>query len=523
MPARTRPRENAPRQKTSATASALCEIIPRKLMSRTSHQPTIDDPAELGASSVPPICVDLDGTLFGGDLLFESFLSSLRSDLRVAAWTARWLAKGRAELKQQLAARCSIDFARLPYNEALLEFLRCAKVAGRKLVLVTAADRALAEKVAAHLGLFDQVLASDGTLNLKGAAKRDLLAATFPHGYHYIGNGREDLPVWERAAVRSAANASKATLARLERLGAVEHHFAGKRSPTVYLRALRPHQWLKNLLIFVPLLAAHKVSDLSASTHALLAFASFSLTASAVYLLNDLWDLESDRQHRSKFARPLAAGAISIPEAAALCGLLLCASAALAFLLPLGFGITLLGYFITTCLYSFWLKRKLGLDAVVLTLLYSARLLAGGKATEIPLSFWLLCFSQFFFFSLAMLKRYSELYETCRHNREDAPGRGYVASDLHQVAMLGAASGIVASFVVAMFVNSEQVRTLYRSPNLLLLVCPLLLYWLTRVWMLAGRGQIHEDPIVFAVQDRTSIYCGICLAIIIVAAALITI
>jgi 4-hydroxybenzoate polyprenyltransferase/phosphoserine phosphatase len=489
-------------------------------MTSTPNDLTTGQPAPPPAGSAPPICVDLDGTLFGGDLLFESFLSILRSDPRVIVMSALWLGKGRAELKRQLAARCSIDFGRLPYNDALLEFLKAEKAAGRTLVLVTASDRTLAEKVAAHLGLFDQVLASDGTLNLKGAAKRDLLSATFPSGYHYIGNGAEDLPVWERASLRSAANASRSTIQRLRRLGAVEQHFAGKRSRGAYLRALRPHQWLKNLLIFVPLLAAHKVSDLSTSINALLAFASFSLTASAVYLLNDLWDLESDRQHRTKFSRPLAAGAISIPEAAALCGLLLCGATAISFALPAAFRLALLGYFATTCLYSFWLKRKLGLDTVVLTLLYSARLLAGGKATGIPLSFWLLCFSQFLFFSLAMLKRYSELYETCRSNRDDAPGRGYLADDLHQVAMLGSASGIVASFVVAMFVNSEQVRTLYRSPNLLLLACPLLLYWLTRVWILAGRGQIHEDPIVFAVKDRTSIYCGLCLAVIIIAATL---
>lgn len=484
-------------------------------------RPSDDLPNErpVTASSAPPICVDLDGTLFRGDLLFESFLSSLRTDVRSVLLSARWLRKGRAELKRQLAARATIDFTRLPYNRALVEFLRAEKAAGRTLVLATAADRALAEQVAAHLGLFDQVLASDGVSNLKGAAKRDLLLQAFPDGYHYIGNGTEDLPVWEKASRRSVANASASTMRRLRQLGAIEHEFAGRRSRSAYFHALRPHQWLKNLLIFVPLLAAHRVSDLAASTNALLAFASFSLTASGVYVLNDLWDLENDRQHRTKFARPLASGAISIPEGFALCGLLLVAAGLTSFALPEAFRLTLLGYFSTTCLYSFWLKRKLGLDAVVLTLLYSARLLAGGTATGIELSFWLLCFSQFFFFSLAMVKRYSELYETCRENREDAPGRGYRADDLHQVAMLGSASGIVASFVVAMFVNSEQVRTLYRSPNLLLLICPLLLYWLTRVWILAGRGKIHEDPIVFAVKDRTSIYCGICMAIIIIAAS----
>ncbi len=495
-------------------------------MSPTSNDPTLDEPAGTTPppAGAPPICVDLDGTLFGGDLLFESFLSMLRSDPRMLALSVRWLLQGRAELKKQLAARCVIDFARLPYNDALLEFLRAEKAAGRTLVLATASDRVLAEKVAAHLGLFDQVLASDGTLNLKGAAKRDLLSTTFAAtGYHYIGNGREDLPVWEKASLRSAANASRSTIARLRKLGAIEHQFAGRRSPRAYLRALRPHQWLKNLLIFIPLLAAHQVSDLSASGHALLAFATFSLTASAVYLLNDLWDLESDRQHRTKSSRPLAAGSVSIPEAIALSGLLLVSAAALSCALPRGFQLTLLGYFATTCLYSFWIKRKLGLDAVVLTILYSARLLAGGKATGIPLSFWLLCFSQFFFFSLAMVKRYSELFDACQKNRGDAPGRGYRAIDLHQVSMLGSASGIVASFVVAMFVNSEQVRILYRSPHLLLLICPLLLYWLTRVWILAGRGHIHEDPIIFAVKDRTSIYCGICMAIILIAASMVTI
>lgn len=294
--------------------------------------------------------------------------------------------------------------------------------------------------------------------------------------------------------------------------------FGGRAS--VLLRALRAHQWVKNLLVFVPLLMAHRVFDVGALRAAALAFAAWSLCASGVYLLNDLLDLAADRAHPTKRARPLAAGAISRRTVYFLAPALVLAGLAAAFLLlPAGFGLMLALYLALTTIYSAWLKRLALVDVMVLAGLYTLRVLSGGYATGVPVSPWLLAFSMFLFLSLAFVKRYTEL----RANGGGAgfSRRGYTRDDMELLKSFGAASGYLSVLVLALYINqSREVTQLYRRPELLWLAGPCLLYWVTRVWLLAHRGELHEDPVVFTVRDPASYLVGALIAALIVAASL---
>ena len=378
------------------------------------------------------------------------------------------------------------------------------------LVLATASNIKYANEIAGYLKLFNAVIASSPVINMEGQNKRRELDRAFAStGYAYIGNSRQDLPVWEGASSRLIANASKSLVEHLGRMGAVEHVFANRRSPLDLLRAIRIHQWVKNILVFVPVISAHKVTQLDSLWRSAAAFVIFSLVASSVYLLNDLADLNHDRRHPRKRNRPLAAGIVGIPTGAFLIVTFLALSMLLSVALPPAFQGTLLFYFVMTFLYSFWLKQIAAMDVIVLTGLYTVRFVAGGAASSIPLSVWLLTFSGFLFLSLALIKRYTELREAEESDRGNPSGRGYHLVDTPQIATLGIASGTVSVLVVALYVSSPQVQVLYRSPALLLLLCPVLFYWLMRVWLLAGRKLIHDDPIVFTVKDRVSYYLGI--------------
>lgn len=458
-----------------------------------------------------PLCVDLDGTLVRTDVLWESVALLLKRRPLDVLLLPFWLLRGRAYLKRQIAARTELDPTHLPYHPEFIEFLRVERGKGREIILATAADDGPAQRVAKHVGLFHSVVASNGSTNLRGSNKGRVLAERYgKRGFDYAGNSTVDYAVWREARQAIVVNAGEGVrreAGRLAEIGRVFHPRHGSWAAAV--RELRPHQWVKNLIIFVPLITSHRFVESRLVIEALLAFAAFSLCASGVYVLNDVLDLEADRQHATKKRRPLASGDLPLSAGLVMIPTLFGAGAAMAAFLPWGFAAVLAVYVLLTTSYSWRLKQIALLDVFVLAALYTIRLIAGHEATKIEYSFWLLAFSMFIFLSLALLKRYTELVALRLQNKHGSKGRGYVAGDLELVAMLGIGSGFLAVMVMALYVRSpEDAGQLYKYPMVLLLMCPLLMFWVSRVWLLAHRGQMHDDPVVFALKDKVSYLIG---------------
>ncbi|WP_206107806.1 UbiA family prenyltransferase [Paludisphaera rhizosphaerae] len=462
-----------------------------------------------------PLCVDLDGTLIASDMLWESLFDVAKKRPSDLMKLPTWFVDGRAMLKRRLADRSDVDVTLLPYRADVLEFLRRERARGRRVVLATAADERIANEIAEHLEVFDEVIASDGQRNLKGRAKREVLEARFgAGGFDYIGDSTSDCEVWSSAADALVVGGRLVRRCRgIVREPAMVFETQSRIRPLI--RAMRPHQWAKNVLLFVVPLVAHAF-DVATWMAAAVAFVCFSLTASSVYILNDLLDLEADRRHVRKRLRPFASGAASIPAGVAVSLASLAAAAALAATLPPAFGGLLLLYLVLTTLYSTVFKRRLMIDVVCLAGLYTLRIVAGGAAVSIVPSHWLLAFSMFFFLSLAFAKRYSEL-SRCRVAGR-LPGRGYGLEDLDLIRSLGPTSSYVCVLVFAMYLNSPDVHSHYRRPEILWLMSPVLLYWLSRLWFLACRKQLDEDPVLFALHDRISRVCGVIMAILFAAA-----
>jgi len=459
----------------------------------------------------PPLVVDLDGTLIRSDLLHESALQLLRQAPWALLQMPLWLLRGKAVLKHRIAERTAIDAAALPYDEAFLGWLREQRAAGRRLVLCTASDQRLAQQVATHVGLFDEVMASDGRLNLAGQAKAAALIERFGRGgFDYAGNSGADLSVWPAARSAVVVNASPAVAAAAARTDTpVERTFEPPRvGLATWLRAIRVHQWLKNLLVLLPMAGAFQLADLAAWRAGLLAFLAFSLCASSVYLLNDLMDLDSDRAHPRKRLRPFAAGLLAPLAGLGLSLVLLLAALALSMLLPRAFAAVLGLYFALTLAYTFFLKRKVLIDCLVLGILYTLRIVAGWSAVGLPSSFWLLAFSLFLFVSLAFLKRFSELTLAAQLGKAEAGGRGYLASDLPIVLAMGVASGFASVLLLALYINTDVAMRRYSYPEVLWVTLPIMLYWVSRMWMQAQRGNMHDDPVLFALRDRVSLACA---------------
>jgi 4-hydroxybenzoate polyprenyltransferase len=471
------------------------------------------------ASSAIPLCVDLDGTLLRTDSLYESTLILLKANPLRAVLLPIWLLRGKAVLKHEIASRVTLDPATLPYHPELLAHLREEHAKGRQIVLVSAAHETVVHAVAQHLGLFADVIASDGVKNLKGMNKRDVLVARFGEGgYDYAGDHAADLDVW--SAGRGAIVVSNdVRLAR--RAGSrVQRVFTSpRRSLATLLRAIRVQQWVKNLLVFVPLLMAPEARQLPLFLDAFLAFVAFSLCASSVYVTNDLLDLETDRRHATKRQRPFAAGDLPLALGLLLVPGCLVAAVLVTLLLPGAFAVVLIIYMIVTTAYSFRLKHVPLVDVIVLAMLYTGRVIAGAAATRVWPSPWILGFSLFFFLSLAFVKRYAELY-AIGQEQPALKVRGYYSSDLELIATNGTVSGYLSVLVAALYINSDRVVGLYHHPEMLWLICPLLLYWISRIWMLAHRGQLHDDPVLFAIKDRESWVVGALVALVLMAARL---
>jgi 4-hydroxybenzoate polyprenyltransferase/phosphoserine phosphatase len=468
------------------------------------------------------IVVDLDGTLVLSDMLVENLFLFLRlHPLRITK-SIVWLLKGKAYFKRRLADAVLPEVERLPYNQSLLAWLQQQRTTGARIILATASDIRIARKVAEHIGFFDEVLGTEST-NLSSGNKREALIQRYgEQGYEYVGNSAADLAVWQTASVIHIANPVRGVLVAAKKIGTVEMVFEN-RPPYLrtLIKALRVHQWAKNLLVFVPLLASHRILEPHLVLSGLLAFIAFGACASSVYLLNDLLDLPDDRQHPTKCNRPLAAGTLPILHALFLIPALLFGAFVVAlWLLPIQFAGVLAAYYILTLAYSLWLKRVVMLDVVTLAILYTVRVLAGAAAMTLVATFWILAFCVFIFLSLAFVKRYTELHDARQKGKtEKFSGRGYYPADFELLASLGGASGYISVLVLALYINDAASRAMYHSPQWMWVACPILLFWLSRVWLLAHRGQMHDDPIVFALRDNMSRWIGVVFVLVFALAA----
>lgn len=498
-------------------------------------------PAQTAAALPPgePLCVDLDGTLVKSDTLVDTVIVLARQSPASLLQFPKWISEGKASFKRKVSSLAAIDVVHLPYNQPLLEYLRQQFAEGREIYLATGADTLLADRVAAHLGIFAGVLASDGSVNLTGHNKLAAFQAKFPRGFCYIGNACPDVPLLTHCVHPMVANPHRSLSAGLRSANIVPvRDFRDAASPLkAWLRAIRLHQWAKNVLIFLPVLLAH-VRAAGPIVAAFLAFLSFGLAASATYIVNDLLDLEADRHHPRKRRRPFAAGDLSPIAGVATAAIFFALSLTIALLLPRalttlspqfpwngqdGFLWWLGFYVLATTAYSLRLKRIVLVDVIVLSGLYTVRILAGSAAAGVPVSPWLAAFSIFFFLSLAFVKRFSEL-ESLRERNAAAgmiavKGRGYRVSDLEQIRSFGTSSGSASVLVFLLYLgNLDAAAKLYVHVTRLWLLVPVLLLWLYRLWLLASRGELHEDPVVYAVTDKRSLLLGVMVVAIVLSA-----
>jgi 4-hydroxybenzoate polyprenyltransferase/phosphoserine phosphatase len=471
-------------------------------------------------TSITPLCVDLDGTLVKSDTLLDSLLVLARTHPGLVLRLPPKLLKGKAAFKAFVSSNVELDVAHLPYNRKVLQFLQQEFSHGRRLYLATGANIRLAERVAHHLGIFEGVLGSDDATNLTGHKKLAILEKRFGQdGFAYIGNGVADLPLLESASQKMLANPSTALRSRMRRHRIVASHTFEERVDLVpsLLKALRPHQWAKNLLILLPPLLAHERS-FPVLAQAMLAFFCFCCAASGTYVVNDLLDIEADRRSTRKRLRPFASGDLAPSAGLVLSGVLLILSFVVARSLPLEFMFWLVFYVASTVAYTLYLKRVPLLDVLVLSGLYTLRLIAGGAATHTPISHWLAGFAIFLFFSLAIVKRFAELENIRLAGKQLKNGRGYVMSDIEQMRSFGTASAFAAVVVFANYISGVDVIKLYHHSHYLWLIVPCMILWLCRVWLLASRGELDEDPVAFALTDAPSLVIGAIVVVIILAA-----
>ncbi len=482
-----------------------------------------------------PLCVDLDGTLVKSDTLFDSVIVMARQKPAAILNLPGWVLEGKAAFKRHITSTVELDVVHLPYNRPLLDYLEAEHASGRAIYLATGADQTLAQRVANHLGLFAGVMGSDGDLNLTGKNKLAAFEARFGNDFCYIGNAKPDIALLTTCRFPMVANPDAALTSGLRAAHITPAmRFDDRTRPLkAWLKAIRLHQWAKNTLIFFPLLLAHAWSAALLAA-ALLAFLSFGLCASATYIVNDLLDLEADRKHRSKRRRPFAGGDLSPLAGCVVIAAFLVGSLTLALALPhvlaaispehalgrpLHFLQWLAIYVVSTLAYSLYLKRKVLVDVIVLSGLYTVRILAGSAATGVAVSTWLAAFSIFFFLSLAFVKRFAELQSLLERNAEPSNGRGYQTSDLEQLRSFGTASAYASVVVLTLYIsNLADSVHLYRNSIRLWLLVPILLLWLSRLWLLASRGALHEDPVVYAITDRRSLALGILVLIVVLLA-----
>jgi 4-hydroxybenzoate polyprenyltransferase len=461
------------------------------------------------SNNLRPLCVDLDGTLTKSDTLWDSVVALLRHRPLAIFSIIGWIRHGKAAFKTHVTSAVELDVVHLPWNRPLLQYLELEHSSGRKIYLATAADGALARRIAANLGLFTDVLASDGATNLAGGNKLRAFQERFAE-FDYIGNAPPDVPLLQHSVEPMVANPTRGLRRKMRanNIKPVQTFIDSPPLAKIITKSIRIHQWAKNVLIFLPLLLAHRLT-LTGIASASAAFLSFSLCASSTYLVNDLLDIEADRRHPRKRFRPFAAGDLSIQSGCLLIALLFCTALLIATQLPVAFLCWLLIYTTATLAYSLRFKRMVLVDVIVLSMLYTMRLVAGSAATHVLISPWLAGFSIFFFLSLAMVKRFSELENLRARGLAPTNGRGYLVTDIEQLRSFGTASAYASVMVFTLYINAMGESHLYRHPQFLWLLVPLLILWLSGIWLLASRGQLDEDPVIFAITDRRSLALGV--------------
>lgn len=484
---------------------------------------TETQPAQNQEGDSVPLCVDLDRTLVASDTFMESLVALVKAaplDLLQLPW---WCLQGLPEFKRRVADRIEVDPAKLPYRPTILEFLQTEKGHGRRLVLATASDHQVARGVADHVGLFDDVIATNGiagnSTNLRRSAKLEAIRHLIgDQPFDYVGDSSDDLAVWAGARQAYLVDPAPKVLEQARRIGNVEKVFdqrpAGSTAAAA-VRAIRPQQWIKNLLLAVPMFLGQQLGDLGAWFALAVAIVAFSLCASSVYVVNDLLDVPADREHPIKRRRPFAASLLKVETGLVMAVLLALTGLLLAVMLPGAFLGALVAYVMAASAYSFWAKGRVVIDVLLLAGLYTLRIVAGGAATATLASPWLLALSLFLFLSIAFAKRYAELTLVEASRGHKAHGRGYVVQDLSLIGNLGPTSGYLAVLVFALYINlSDQVKGFYERPLLLWLICPLLLYWITRIWFKAHRRELGDDPLLFALTDRTTYLVSLLVVVI---------
>lgn len=480
-----------------------------------------EDEADVDISPGVPLCVDLDGTLTLSDTLLEMFVILIKQRPWCVFLLPIWLLGGKAHFKAEMARHVEFDAADIPYQTALVEWLRHEHAAGRPVVLVSGANERTVDAVARHFGFFHETLASDAGRNMTGATKAAALVERYGC-FDYVGDAAVDVAVWEAAREAILSAHSKRQASQLGKHIEFSRVFdaASVSRLKLWIRALRVHQWVKNVLMFVPIVLAHQIFDLGRLSTLVICFVAFNISASSVYILNDLLDLAADRQHPRKRLRPFASGDLPIIQGLIVWPVLVSVGFGLALYASPAFALVLVGYYALTLAYSFDLKRRPLVDVFALASLYTMRIVAGAAAASVELSPWLLGFSIFIFLSLAIVKRVAELHSVRERGLSDIAGRGYHLEDLAMLEMLGVAAGYASVVVLALYVSAPESRALYAHHQLLWLFAPLVLFWISRVWLITHRGEMHDDPIVFALKDAPSRIVGLVALLVLEIAAL---
>ena len=453
------------------------------------------------------LVVDLNGTLIRTDIFQEAFWSSFSKDWKTPFKVINLLSNDKVKIKENLDNLSEIDIRLLPYNKLVIEYIKQFNNNGGHTVLITNNNINIAKKIANYLGFFDEVHQYSSSRNLVGEKKRELLISLFgKKKFNYIGSSQSDIPVWKNAFKAINVNTSNRLRKQCNNVNINNEHLENNNSINtllIYLQSLRPHQWLKNILVFFPMLASHKLTG-SYFLESLFAFISFSLISSSVYIVNDLLDLKADRLHPRKNKRPFASGSIPINNGLILALILFIIGIFTTVLLNKSFLVILLSYFVITSAYSLFLKRKAFIDICALASLYTLRIIGGGAATHIEISFWLLGFSIFIFLSLAAVKRQAEIVDLNERRTSKIIGRNYGVDDLKMVRSIALITGFLSVLVIAAYINSPEVLILYSQPQILWALCCVLFYWLIKMILAANNGKMHDDPLIYAIKDKIS-------------------